>query len=157
MRLACTGFVCEQAGSVGAANTLLLRELLNIGFEIISSRSHLLWIHDQPSEIVKEWRFVPVVNHFPINSARTVEQVSLISVLGQNDATFYNRLLVKAIRREHIADRGYDAVLWVGDYAHGALDGVPIISFAQGAPGTDARSILRRGAEIGPLAGGNPR
>jgi glycosyltransferase involved in cell wall biosynthesis len=41
----------------------------------------------------------------------------------------------------------------MGDYAHAAVPGVPTISFAQGAPGTDARSVLRRKKEVHETAG----
>ena len=71
----------------------------------------------------------------------------------RNDAACYNRLLVRRIRGEQKL-RGYDAILWLGDYAHGSVPGVPTISFAQGPPGTDARSILLRRTEIQCLAGG---
>jgi glycosyltransferase involved in cell wall biosynthesis len=59
---------------------------------------------------------------------------------------------VNRIRAES-AVRKYDTVLWLGDYAHGTVSGVPTLSFAQGPPGTDARSILHRRAEIRLLAG----
>jgi glycosyltransferase involved in cell wall biosynthesis len=43
--------------------------------------------------------------------------------------------------------------LWLGDYARGSVAGLPTVSYAQGPPGTDARSVMSRYAEIRNLAG----
>ena len=74
------------------------------------------------------------------------------AVAARNDAEIYNRLLVNRIRQEH-QRRSYDLCLWMGDYAWGSVPGLPTVSFVQGPPGTDARSVLRRGDEVARLGG----
>jgi glycosyltransferase involved in cell wall biosynthesis len=153
LRMACTGFVSEQAGSVASANALLLCALLDAGLEI-DFFSKPSFVDPRPAVGQRpRFRFVPVVNRRSDAFRRRVERVPILGPLaGRNDAATYNRLLVRRIGEEH-GQRAYDGILWMGDYAHGAVPGVPTISFAQGPPGTDARSFLRRGAEIRRLAG----
>ena len=71
---------------------------------------------------------------------------------GQIDASTYNRSLVREMTRNHAVER-YDLCFWMGDYARGRTPGLPTVCFVQGAPGTDARSVLRQGAEVKRLAG----
>jgi glycosyltransferase involved in cell wall biosynthesis len=61
-------------------------------------------------------------------------------------------LIVRIITREH-QQRRYDLCLWLGDYARGSVPGLPAVSFVQGPPGTDARSLLKRYDEIRRLVG----
>ncbi|MDB6110404.1 MAG: hypothetical protein JWR69_2154 [Pedosphaera sp.] len=152
-RLACTGFVSEQAGSVAAANALLLRALLDAGMEI-DFFSKPSFVDPRPAIGQRRgFRFVPAVNHYSDRLRHTVRNVpGLGFVAARNDAACYNRLLVRRMGVEH-RDRRYDAVLWLGDYAQGRVNGVPAISFAQGPPGTDARSVLRHRAQIRRLSG----
>ena len=153
MKIACTGFVEVRAGSVAAANALLLRTLVERGVEIdfFSKPSFV-----DPRPAVGEhrgFRFVPAVN--PISDAlrRRVKGVPVVGVFaGRNDAMSYNRLLVRRIRQEH-QRRSYDLCLWMGDYAWGSVPGLPTVSFVQGPPGTDARSVLRRRDEVARLGG----
>lgn len=153
MHLAVTGFVSEEAGSVASANALLLRSLLARGMEVdFFSKASFV----DPRPVVGDlagFRFTDVDNRLP---DRTRAALHPIPLLGQAaavaDAASYNRLLVRTIRRHHL-HQPYDLCLWLGDYAAGAIAGLPTVSFAQGAPGTDARSILRRFHEIRALAG----
>jgi glycosyltransferase involved in cell wall biosynthesis len=153
MRIACTGFVSQQVGSAPAANALLLTGLLDRGMTIdfFSKPSFV-----DPRPIVDDrhgFRFVPVINHITDALRRKAQKVALIGpVAVRNDAGCYNRLLVNRIRQEH-RQRRYDLCLWMGDYAHGSVPGLPTVSFAQGPPGTDARSVLNRRDEIGRLVG----
>jgi len=152
-RVACTGFVSEEAGSVAAANALLLRTLLDFGVEI-DFFSKPTFVDPRPAIGEREgFLFIPVVNSWSDGLRRRVGKGPMFGTLAaRNDAACYNRLLVHRIRAEQ-RRRSYDAVLWLGDYAHGTVPGVPTISFAQGPPGTDARSVLRHRAEIRRLAG----
>lgn len=68
------------------------------------------------------------------------------------DVECYNRKLVRSIAREHSREP-FDVCVWFGDYARGRIPGLPTVSFAQGAPGTDARSVARRFPEIVRVAG----
>jgi glycosyltransferase involved in cell wall biosynthesis len=153
MKIACTGFVSVQTGSVAAANALLLRTLVGRGVEIdfFSKPSFV-----DPRPAVGEsrgFRFVPAVNYISDCLRRRVQTVPVIGgVAGRNDAQSYNQLLVKRIGQEH-QRRSYDLCLWMGDYAWGSVPGLPTVSFVQGPPGTDARSILRRRNEVRRLGG----
>jgi glycosyltransferase involved in cell wall biosynthesis len=155
MKLACTGFVSATAGSVAAANALLLGKLLDRGFEIdfFSKPSFV-----DPRPIVGSkpgFRFVPVNNTVLNFTRERVQRVPLVGVAaGVADTFSYNRLLVRRISEEN-RHRNYDLCLWLGDYARSSVAGLPTVSFAQGPPGTDARSVLARYAEIRSLAGAN--
>jgi glycosyltransferase involved in cell wall biosynthesis len=153
MKLACTGFVSATAGSVAAANALLLGKLLDRGFEIdfFSKPSFV-----DPRPIVGSkpgFRFVSVNNTVLNFTRERLQRVPLVGVAaGVADTFSYNRLLVRRIREEN-RHRNYDLCLWLGDYARSSVAGLPTVSYAQGPPGTDARSILARYAEIRSLAG----
>jgi glycosyltransferase involved in cell wall biosynthesis len=153
MKLACTGFVSATEGSVSAANALMLNQLLDRGFEIdfFSKPSFV-----DPRPIVGSkpgFRFV-AVNNTILNAARErLQRIPLVSVAaGVADTSSYNQLLGRRIAEEN-RDRSYDLCLWLGDYARGSVPGLPTVSFPQGPPGTDARSILSRYREIRRLAG----
>jgi glycosyltransferase involved in cell wall biosynthesis len=153
MRIACTGFVSEKSGSVAAANALLLCKLLEHGVEadFFSKPSFV-----DPRPIVgprAAFRFIPVRNRF-LNSVREKTQAfpAVSTVTGMADAYSYNRLVVRFIRMEHVK-RHYDLTLWLGDYARGSVPGLPTVSFVQGPPGTDARSLLAQAGEISNLTG----
>jgi hypothetical protein len=154
MLLAVTGFVSEEAGSVASANALMLRALLDAGLEI-DFFSKPSFIDPRPAVGEhKAFRFVPVINSYADGFRRTVESIPMLGASAAwIDSVSYNRLLVRRIGQEH-RRRSYDAILWMGDYAHGGVPGVPTISFAQGPPGTDARSLLARSDEVRRLAGG---
>ncbi len=153
LRIACTGFASAEGGSVAVANGLLLQSLLQVGYEVdfFSKPSFV-----DPRPLVGPragFRFVAVVNHWSDGSRRFVQNVPVIGGIARRiDAASYNRLLVRAIRKKH-RTRHYDSVLWLGDFARGSVPGTATVSFAQGPPGTDARAVLMRRAEIRRLAG----
>jgi len=153
MKIACTGFVSVHTGSVAAANALLLRTLVEKGVEI-DFFSKPTFVDPRPA--VGEhrgFRFVPTVNHISDGLRRRVQRTPVVgAVAARNDAESYNRLLVKRIRQEH-QRRSYDLCLWMGDYAWGSVPGLPTVSFVQGPPGTDARSVLKRRDEVKRLGG----
>jgi glycosyltransferase involved in cell wall biosynthesis len=153
MRIACTGFVSEKSGSVAAANALLLCKLLDRGIEVdfFSKPSFV-----DPRPIVGDhsgFRFVPVNNRI-LNFVRAkTERLPIISTAtGTADAYSYNRLVVERMKKEN-RQQHYNLALWLGDYARGSIPGLPTVSFVQGPPGTDARSLLRRYDEIRSVAG----
>jgi len=153
MKIACTGFVSEQAGSVASANALILRALLDLGHEVtfFSKPSFV-----DPRHAVGEhenFHFFAVVNHFQDQFRERVERVPGFGFLaGRWDAFSYNRLIVKRMNDVH-ARAGFDVILWLGDYARGAVANTATVSFVQGAPGSDARSILKYYDEIEHLNG----
>lgn len=153
MKLAVSGFVSEQAGSVASANALLIRELL--------ARGHTIHFYSKPSFVdprpavgnLPGFRFFDVTNVGPDRLRQRVSRIPLAGFLaGQLDASTYNSLLVREMTRNHAVER-YDLCFWMGDYARGRTPGLPTVCFVQGAPGSDARSVLRQNAEIATLAG----
>lgn len=153
MRLAVTGFVSERAGSVASANALLLRGLLDRGFDI-TFFSKASFVDPRPSVGTRPgFHFVNTDNRRTDWLRRQWERAPGIGFLARiADAALYNRLLVQTIARAH-ERRAFDLCVWLGDWARGSVAGLPMMSFAQGAPGTDARSLIRHYPEIARLAG----
>ena len=153
MKIAVSGYVSAQEGSVASANALLLRSLLNEGHQVdfFSKPSFV-----DPRPCVGEhanFRFVTTDNVGPDRFRARVQKVPLLGFLASRvDCATYERLLLQKMRQEHTSRR-YDLCLWLGDYAPGRVQDLPMVSFAQGPPGTDARSIPSRFAEIKRLAG----
>ncbi|MBV8098944.1 MAG: glycosyltransferase family 4 protein [Verrucomicrobia bacterium] len=153
MKLACTGFVSATAGSAAAANALLLVRLLDHRFEIdfFSKPSFV-----DPRPIVGTrpgFRFIPVNNHI-LNFVRSkMQRVPLVGRAASIvDALSYSRLVARTVAQEH-QKRQYDLCVWLGDYSRGSVSGLPTVSFPQGPPGTDARSLLTQFHEIQQIAG----
>ena len=153
MKLAVSGFVSEQAGSVASANALLLRELLLRGHKI-HFFSKASFVDPRPAiGNLPRFRFFDVTNSGPDRLRQRLSGVPVAGFLaGQLDASTYNRLLVSEMTRNHAVER-YDLCLWLGEFSRGRTDAVPAVSFVQGPPGTDARSILQRYGEIKALTG----
>ena len=84
---------------------------------------------------------------------RRVEKVPFVGFAAQRiDAWTYNQMLLRAFAQNNAVEK-YDRPVWMGDYAQGRTPGLPTVCYVQGAPGTDARSILRQNAEVKRLAG----
>lgn len=155
MRIAATGFVSEQAGSVASANALFLRDLLARGHQIdFFSKASFV----DPRPAVGEhpgFRFHDCTNGMADRFRRRVERIPLVGfAAGRWDCWSYVDLLRARMEREHRAvSRAFDLILWLGDYAWRRVDGVPQVSFVQGPPGTDARSLLTRFPEVRRVAG----
>jgi glycosyltransferase involved in cell wall biosynthesis len=154
MRIAATGFVSDESGSIASANAMLLRELLRRGHAIeffskpsfVDPRKSI--VNCQGSERLK---LNDCTNHWADSCRRVVGSWGsgiVLRVFERFDSTTYNRGLVKAMRRAGDADID----LWFGDWAHGKSVR-PVVSFVQGAPGSDARSVFRHREEIEKLAG----
>ena len=155
MRLAVTGFVCGKDGSVASANALLLRELLLTGHEI-DFFSKATFVDPRPDlGEHPQFRFFDITNTGADALRRRLEGVPGLGFSAARfDSWTYHRLLVRSVAEKH-RDSPYDACLWMGDYARGKIPGLVSVSFTQGPPGTDARSVLSRLAEIRELAGRN--
>lgn len=153
MKIAVSGYVSAQEGSVASANALLLRSLLDDGHEV-DFFSKPSFVDPRPAVGEHEgFRFIPADNVGPDRFRARMQHVPALGfVAGRLDCTTYEALLLKKMRQQH-ASRRYDLCLWLGDYAPGRVRNLPMISFAQGPPGTDARSIISRFAEIRKLAG----
>jgi glycosyltransferase involved in cell wall biosynthesis len=153
MKVACTGFVSEQGGSVASANALLLRTLVERGVEVdFFSKPAFV----DPRPVVggrRGFHFLPTTNRTSDAIHRKVRRVPFVGcIAARGDMVSYNRLLLRRIRDEN-QRRSYDLCLWLGDYAWGSVPGVPTVSFVQGPPGTDARSVLQRRHQLKGLCG----
>lgn len=153
MKLAVTGFVSDQAGSVASANALLLRGLLDRGCQItFFSKSSFV----DPRPLVgshAQFKFVEAENYWTDRIRAATSSLPILGGLtGILDAASYHRLLVHRMRSAHAKEK-FDLCLWLGDYASARVPGLPTVSFVQGPPGTDARSILRHFDEIRELGG----
>lgn len=153
MRLAITGFVSEQAGSVASANALLLRALLERGCEI-HFFSKASFVDPRPAVGPHPaFRFFDVDNRLADRTRAKLARIPVAGMLSSIiDASTYNKLLVRRIAEAH-RSTPFDLCLWLGDYARAAIPGLPTVSFAQGPPGTDARSLISRYDEVSELAG----
>lgn len=153
MKIACTGFVSESAGSIASANALLLRAMLERGHEV-TFFSKAPFVDPRPAARGHAgFSFVDVDNRLFDRARAAVSRVPLVNAAARvADSASYNRLLVREMTRAH-GGKQFDLCLWLGDYARGRIAGVPNVSFVQGAPGSDARSIIRRFDEIKRLAG----
>lgn len=153
MRIAVSGYVSAQAGSVASANALLLKGLLERGCEI-TFFSKASFVDPRPSVGAHpHFHFVDVDNRLADRCRAKLSKIPVLGFLsGLVDSSTYNRLLVRRMRESN-SRRPFDLILWLGEYAQGRIAGVPSVSFAQGPPGTDARSILQHFDEISRLAG----
>lgn len=153
LKLAATGFVSSDSGSMAGANGLLLKALLDRGCQIdFFSKADFV----DPRPIVGEhehFRFHDTVNRLTDQLRRKVEAVPLLGALACRwDSATYNHAVLAAIA-ETRSSRTYDLCLWLGDYARGRVSGLPNVAFVQGPPGTDARSILRHFDQIQEISG----
>lgn len=111
MKLAVSGYVSSQEGSVASANALLLRSLLDEGHEIdfFSKPSFV-----DPRPCVGEhplFRFVCTDNIGPDRFRAKVQRVPALGFLAcRVDCATYTSLLLKHMRREH-RRRRYDLCL----------------------------------------------
>lgn len=153
MRIAATGYVSEEAGSVASANALLLRGLLERGIAV-TFFSKTSFVDPRPAAGSHPgFEFVDVDNRIADRVRARLSRIPAArTISGAADSHTYHRLLVRRIS-EHHAARPFDLVLWLGEYARGRAEGIPSISFAQGPPGTDARSVLNHYEEIRKVAG----
>ena len=121
MKIAVSGYVSAQEGSVASANALLLRSLLADGHEVdfFSKPSFV-----DPRPCVGEharFRFISTDNVGPDRFRAKVQKVPLLGFLAcRVDCATYERLLLKKMRQEHTSRR-YDLCLWLGDYAPGRV------------------------------------
>ncbi len=148
LRISATGYVSTDEGSVAAANAVFLRELLGMG--------HTVTFHSKPSFVdprsavrncdgMDRFSFVDCTNRFPTHLAGYMSSHPrslpgrVISAIEHNS---YNRSVIESMRAR-VSTHCSDISLWLGTWAASRLAGVPTISFAQGPPGTDARSVSR--------------
>lgn len=152
LRIAATGFVEAGAGSIAGASAVLLRGLVESGAEV-DFFSKAAFVDPRPAVGTSErFRFFDIDNGWA-NGLGTRLPGGPLKFLGNRiDAATYNAAIVARMQAAHSQQR-YDLALWLGDYARGPLPGAPVVSFVQGPPGTDARSVLRHFGAIRDFAG----
>ena len=142
MRIACYAYIEPDSGSIAALGHLLVRELLRRGHEIdlFSKRS---FVH--PVELINTFPNLRYHHHPNRVSGflhATVDRAlsPLAPLTARLNHRYFSRNIVRAMRREH-ERRPFDATLYVGTACFGRVGTAPTVSWVQGAPGSDARSI----------------
>lgn len=148
LQLAATGFVSSDSGSMAGANGLLLKAVLERGCRVaFFSKSSFV----DPRPAVGEhtnFLFYDTPNGFADRLRAKVEPVAVLGAAAcRLDSATYHGALLRAVS-EARARQPFDLFLWLGDYARGRVPGLPNVAFAQGPPGTDARSILRHFGQV---------
>lgn len=153
LKIAATGFVEAQAGSVASANVIILKGLLEQGVEV-HFFSKPSFVDPRPVlSCYPNFKFHDVTNLWQDRLRRRLSRVPVLRQLSERfDAASYDKLLVQRISETHRVEN-FDLCLWLGTYAPAQTPGLPAVSFAQGPPGTDARSFIERKKEIALLAG----
>jgi glycosyltransferase involved in cell wall biosynthesis len=148
MRIAGSGLVGQQHGSVSSAGYAIVRELVERGHEFdFFSRPGFVSPTDLGTD--SNVRYVDCDTGPRAVAGRKVMRRSRAAnaVLDTADKLAYTRNVARSIRAEQ-ARRPYDAVLFLGQWAYAPIDGVAVVSWVQGPPGTDVRSVLRHRSEI---------
>jgi glycosyltransferase involved in cell wall biosynthesis len=149
LRIACYGFADQLAGSVSTAGILILRQLLARGHHIdFFNKSS--FVRPRELECLPDYRFIEVPTPFFDHMVKRCPQWSgavFRHLIGQAAHRVFAGAILRAMRRCH-AEQPYDVQLWLGDWAWGRLRNVPVVSWVQGPPETDARSIVRHKRQI---------
>lgn len=154
LKICATGFVGSDVGSVASANAVLLRGLVQREC-VVSFFTKPSFVDPRPclDGIPESVRLsvVDCTNRWGDGFRRRMAPGGggwWGRAWGSLDSATYNRGLARAMRSEPAAD----VDLWLGDWARGR-GRRPVVSFAQGPPGTDARSVFSRRETIERLAG----
>lgn len=148
-RIACFGYAERSSGSVSGAGFLILKGLLERGYEID--------FFGYPG-----FAFPDEISYFPnlclidlrrprklglIDKLNKLENRVLRTLIGVLLRPSHRREVMHAMRQRH-RTRHYDLELFLGTWAFGRMKNVPVISWVQGAPGSDCRSVHRHADQI---------
>ncbi|MEM1211392.1 MAG: glycosyltransferase family 4 protein [Planctomycetota bacterium] len=153
MRIACYAYIEPSSGSIAAHGHLLVQELLRRGHEIeLFSRRSFVY----PEDLLEAYpnlgytevsgRVTRMFDAGLDGSAAEREGPARILAARFRHAVF-SRDVVRAMRRAH-AQRPFDRVLYVGTACFGRVAELPTVSWVQGAPGSDVRSLQRHAGLI---------
>lgn len=141
MRLACYGWVQEDAGSVASAGHTVVAELLRRGHraDLFADREHV----PAPADLVGDPRFAyvglapPRSSHLPAGLYRPAELV-----LGPRWRQAWRRRFGAAARARHELEP-YDALLSLGVAPAFVLGGVPTVAWLQSPVHTELEAVRR--------------
>lgn len=149
-----TGFVSQFAGSVASANAVLVSKLVERDIQM-SFFTKPSFVDPRPlfqgTSNVNQFELIDCTNRWGDGARRFMAPSGnglWGRLWGSFDSATYNHGLVRKMR----AKNGGDLDFWLGDWARGRGKR-PVVSFVQGPPGTDARSVGRRRELIERLAG----
>jgi glycosyltransferase involved in cell wall biosynthesis len=154
LRIACYGFAELGAGSVSSAGSVILDDLLTRGHQIdffgktsffrptqLEHHPNFHWVEVPPSRMEK----LTTLLQWPKGGALAV-------IAGQIAHHGFAANITHLMRRNH-REQPYDLQLLLGDWAWARIGDLPVVSWVQGPPETDARSISRRRNELIRLCG----
>ena len=153
LRIACYGYAGANDGSVSSAGYVVLRELLERGhrIDLFGKKS---FAHPFGLESYPNLRFIDVEERVE----RTLGRLAGMGprpwrrVVGGFLARQTARNVSQAIKAEH-ARQDYTVQLFLGTWSFGRVRGLPTVSWIQGPPGTDGRSISRHARDLIRLCG----
>jgi glycosyltransferase involved in cell wall biosynthesis len=153
-RLACYGWVTEQAGSVASAGYLVVADLVRRGvhIDLFAHRDHV-----PPPERLRGERFryfgfeqprwLDWVDKMPRGAPGAIRRLLLPVVAGS-----WRRVYQPVVEAEHGRDR-YDAVLTLGTTPAFAIHAVPSITWLQSPLHTELEAIRRLRPQIEAVSG----
>jgi glycosyltransferase involved in cell wall biosynthesis len=144
-RLACYGWVEEQAGSVASANYLVVRELVRRGIEIdfYANRRHV------PPPVGLNGPFQYFGFEPPALTKGMPPGLQRITnwILSPAIRAAWRRVYAPSAVKRH-GERRYDALLSLGTPPAFTIPGVPIVTWLQGPLQTELQAIRRLRPEI---------
>jgi glycosyltransferase involved in cell wall biosynthesis len=151
LRIACSGLVGSEHGSAASMGFEVLQELLRRG-HVVDFFSKRAYVYPEPLLRYPGFNYhdcdQPLADR--LISYLRPESVQWFGMRLGNVA--YMRRVVRTMARCH-RHRSYDCELFLGQWAYGRVPEVPVVSWVQGAPGTDSRSVIRHAATIRKLCG----
>jgi len=147
MRLACYGWVDAEAGSVGSANFLLLRELLARGVEVdfFANEDH---VPRPPGLNDSRFHYLGVRPPRPYRSLPPRMQQVINWVLEPMVRRAWGRIYGPIVSERRRQGGDYEAVLSLGTPPAFEIAGVPTVTWLQGPPTAEIDAIRRLRAQI---------
>ena len=153
LRIACYGYAAPSDGSVSSAGHVILNELLNRGVEVdfFGKRS---FAYPVGLERFSNFRYIEVegpaertFGHHAVRGPKLWRALMGSLTSGQTA-----RNITSAVCISH-RSRHYAVQLFLGTWAFGRVPGIPTVSWVQGPPGTDSRSIANHAQQLRRLEG----
>ncbi len=145
LRILCNGYPVRGAGSIAGAMYRLLEQFLSAGHhvEFVGKRS---FVYPQDLlETYDHFRFTDATNHISDAAYERIGRrfgLTGHATLGQFNHHLYQRGVMRVMRERH-AQKRFDLALFLGVAAFARVPGLPAVSWIQGAPGSDVRSLMR--------------